>query len=50
MNSVAIGSVTGSETRINEEGVAAGILAGFFAAVGPYMGVAQREEMHLTQN
>lgn len=38
MNSVAIGSVIGSETRINKEGVAAKILPGFFTAVSPRKG------------
>lgn len=40
MNSVAIGSVIGSETHINKEGVAARILPGFFTAISP--GKAQR--------
>lgn len=35
MNSVAIGSVTGSETHLNKGSVAARILPGFFPAISP---------------
>lgn len=38
MNSVAMGSVTGSETHINKEGVTGTILPGFFTTAGPRRG------------